>query len=61
VFAEYSVRLPLDGQLHGYRRVTLAQVGIANEIAGNNGKTVPTDAVCIVTRDRTGGKAVFET
>lgn len=62
LFAEYSLTLPRDGQLHGYRRVTLAHVGVARDVSANTGRSVPTDAVVIVTRDRTGGTtALFET
>ncbi|MDQ1584571.1 MAG: hypothetical protein QOF36_2625 [Microbacteriaceae bacterium] len=62
LYGEYRMTLPLDGQLRGFRRVTLAQVGIARDVSANTGRSVPTDAVCIVTRDRTGGTTdVFNT
>lgn len=61
VVADATLTLAKDGLMHGFRRVTAAQVGIANEVAENTGKTVPADAVCIVTRDRTGGGHVWKT
>jgi hypothetical protein len=56
LFAEYSLTLPLDGQLHGYRRVTLAQVGVAGTMAPSIGHSIPTDAMILVTKDRLGSK-----
>jgi hypothetical protein len=50
--AEFGVTLPKDGKLHGLRRVTLARFGLARVIADDVGRTVPTDAVVLVTGDR---------
>lgn len=55
VFAEANMTMPKDGIMRGYRRVTLSLVGLAVDLAGAVGSKVPTDAMVIVTRDRTGG------
>lgn len=55
VSAVVSLRMPKDGKMHGFRRVTLAQIGTASAMTKLTGQSIPTDAVCIITRDRTGG------
>lgn len=59
VIADATMKLPKDGKMNGWRRVTLAQVGLAKDLSQYVGSRVPTDAVVIVTKDRTGGEPVF--
>lgn len=60
VFAEGRVSVPKSGEMVGWRRVTLARIGLAKDLRTAVGESVPTDAVVIVTKDRTGGGPVFE-
>lgn len=54
VRAEVSLRMPKDGKMHGYRRVTLAGkfYGTLSQVCEAKGRDIPTDAFVIVTRDR---------
>lgn len=62
VRAQANMRLPKDGKMHGFRRVTLERIGYAKAIADVVGLEVPTDSIVIVTRDRTGGTPdIFKT
>jgi hypothetical protein len=60
IIAEGRITVPKSGKMTGWRRVTLAQVGLAKDLSAAVGESVPTDAVVIVTKDRTGGGPVFE-
>jgi hypothetical protein len=57
--AELRVTLGESGELTGFRRVTLAQVGTARHLANLVGSQIPTDSVVIVTRDRVGSGEIF--
>jgi hypothetical protein len=59
VEAELRVTLGESGELTGFRRVTLAQVGTARHLANLVGSEVPTDSLVIVTRDRVGSGEIF--
>lgn len=59
VIATASFGIPKTGKMTGWRRVTLARIGLAKDLSSEVGSKVPTDAVVIVTRDRTGGEPVF--
>lgn len=52
IMAEYRMRVGKSGELTGMRRVTVAQLGRAKQLAEEVGTSIPADSIVIVTKDR---------